>query len=184
MPPFSKIFQKSRHTTNDQISILPSLHSIQALRLNVRETNHLFFLQKSMRAYIQLFIQHKLEEYKSKLPLAVRKELEDEKFHTNFKIVIFLSIIVYSYVKIKWIKLSNATLFQFIDFMILLFITLMKNAYHNVKKFGPRSDFKNIVGFLLANLINISSTGNNPQSIEEDFFFSSSGTLIAAFLFF
>lgn len=137
-----------------------------------------------MKSYIQLFIKHKLEELKSRLPTAVRKELEDEKLHTNFKIVIFLGIILYSYIKIKWIKLSNVNLFQCIDFLVLLFITIMKNGYHNTSKFGPRSDFRNIVGFLLANLINIYSIGNTPQSIEEDFFFSSSGTLVMAFLFF
>lgn len=99
--------------------------------------------------------------------------------HTNFKILLFLSIVLYAYYKITRLNPRNAKYWRLMDEMWFLFISIVKLYYRN----EARSDLWLIIRLLLIVGFNRMSGGNSYRTLQEDFFFSSSGNLFISYFF-
>ncbi|KAG2381808.1 hypothetical protein C9374_006192 [Naegleria lovaniensis] len=103
--------------------------------------------------------------------------------HTNFKILLFLSLVGYSYFKMKNLTPSNHQLYRMIDNILFVLIIVVKNFYHNVFYKGFRSDKENLLKLSLIILFNYICGGSTMRTLENDFFFSSSGNLLISYFF-
>ncbi|KAL0478547.1 hypothetical protein AKO1_008132 [Acrasis kona] len=103
--------------------------------------------------------------------------------HTNFKILVFLSIVFYTYIKMSRLSTTNHIKFRIIDDMWFLIITGIKNYYHNQGKNGLRSDQRNLLSLFGFVIFNHLSGGSSVKTLQEDFYFSASGNVLLAYFF-
>lgn len=116
--------------------------------------------------------------------------------HTNFKILVFLSIVFYAYMKMKRLNATTHNYFRIIDdvrykkekkILILkiwfLFILGIKNYYHNMERHGYRSDVRNIASLAFFMIFNHMCGGSSVRTLQEDFFFSASGNVLLSYFF-
>ncbi len=147
----------------------------------------------SIHTFIQHFINHRLSSSRS---LSRLQKWFPFMNHSNFKIIVFLSLAFYAYLKMTRVNPSNVHLWRFSDDFLFSFIGLMKLYYFKdssmrnnnnksrSKKFEKVwSDFWLILRLSSFVLLNRFCGGNSHRTLQEDFFFSCSGNLFLAYFF-
>ncbi|KAL9643416.1 hypothetical protein ABK040_010031 [Willaertia magna] len=115
------------------------------------------------------------------------KEISNKYFpfmaHTNFKILLFLCIIGYAYLKLKKVTPKNHLMFRLLDDFWFVLILGIKNFYYQIFSKGFRSDIGNILKLVLIIFFNRICGGSTQRTLENDFFFSASGNVILSYFF-
>jgi hypothetical protein len=98
--------------------------------------------------------------------------------HTNFKIIVFLSVVLYSYYKVTRVNPQNLLYWRIADDLWLIWIYCIKLYYGE-----PRSDIWSILKLLMIIVFNKLCGGSTHRTLQEDFFFSCSGNLFLSYFF-
>jgi uncharacterized membrane protein len=123
---------------------------------------------------LQTIIKRKINQYLKDLKINVTF-----LSHTNFKILVFLYLLVYSYRKMTKLNISNRNSYQIIDFIHIFLLFIFKNYYQKKE----RTNLFNISSFFTLVFFNRMCIGPSEKTLSEDYFFSASGNLFLIYFF-